>query len=67
MGDSCLFIVRDDRLWLSFPLEDAAQFDNNPALVCSNPANAGGLWGGVRRHSGECAPGDRLFLASDAQ
>ncbi len=66
VGDSCLFVVRDDLLWLSFPLEDAAEFDNAPALVCSNPANAAGLWEGVRLHSGECAPGDRLILASDA-
>ena len=66
VGDSCLFVVRNDRLLLSFPLEDAAQFDNNPALVCSNPANAGELWEGVRRRSGECAAGDLFILASDA-
>lgn len=66
VGDSCLFVVRDDRLWLSFPLEDAAQFDNNPALACSNPANAAGLWEDLRRSCGECAPGDLLILATDA-
>ena len=66
VGDCCLFVVRDDQLCLSFPLEDAAQFDNNPALVCSNPANSAELWEEVRLQSGECAPGDRLILASDA-
>ena len=66
VGDSCLFIVRDGRLFLSFPLEDAAQFDNNPDLVCSNPDNVGELWAGVRRQSGECAAGDLFILASDA-
>jgi hypothetical protein len=66
VGDSCLFVVRNDRLLLSFPLEDAGQFDNNPALVCSNPANSQGLWEGVRLQSGECSPGDRFILASDA-
>ena len=66
VGDSCLFVVRDDRLLLSFPLEDAGEFDNNPALVCSNPANSQGLREDVRRQSGECAPGDRFILASDA-
>ncbi len=66
VGDSCLFVVRDDCLWLSFPLKDAAEFDNNPALICSIPANAAGLWEGVRRCSGECAPGDLLILATDA-
>ena len=66
VGDSCLFVVRNDRLLLSFPLEDAVQFDNNPALVCSNPANSQGLWEEVRTQTGECVPGDRLILASDA-
>ncbi|MCY4436320.1 MAG: hypothetical protein OXE05_03185 [Chloroflexi bacterium] len=66
VGDSCLFIVRGGRLQLSFPLEDAAQFDNAPDLVCSNPANAGELWECVRRGSGQCAAGDLFILASDA-
>ncbi len=66
VGDSCLFVVREDRLWQSFPLEDAAQFDNLPALVCSNPSNAEGLWEGVRQHRGECEPGDLFILATDA-
>ncbi|MCY4528539.1 MAG: hypothetical protein OXD46_05860 [Chloroflexi bacterium] len=66
VGDSCLFVIRDDRLWLSFPLEDAAQFDNNPALVCSNPDNAGDLWENVSRSEGECLAGDLFILASDA-
>ena len=59
-------MVRDDRLSLSFPLEDAAQFDNSPALVCSNPDNVGQLWENVRRSDGECVVGDSLMLASDA-
>ncbi len=66
VGDSCLFIIRDDRLWLSFPLEDAAQFDNTPALLCSNPDNAGNMWEGMHQHSGECTAGDLLILATDA-
>ena len=66
VGDSCLFVVRDDRLWLSFPLEDAAQFDNNPTLVCSNPDNVGELWENVHQSDGECVAGDSFILASDA-
>ena len=66
VGDSCLFVVRADCLWLSFPLEDTAQFDNYPALVCSNPDNTGDLWEGVQRRSGECMAGDLFVLASDA-
>ena len=68
VGDSCLFLVRDGRLAVSFPLEDAAAFGNTPALVCSNPdnADAGDLWEGVRQLGGECEAGDRFILASDA-
>ena len=66
VGDSCLFLVRDDRLRLSFPLEDAAQFDNSPDLVCSNPDNTGELWQKVRRTEGECVVGDLFLLVSDA-
>ena len=66
VGDSCLFLVQDDRLWLSFPLEDAAQFDNNPTLVCSNSDNAGELWEDVHRSDGDCVAGDLFILASDA-
>ena len=66
VGDSCLFVVRDDRLWLSFPLEDAAQFDNNPTLVCSNPDNAGEVGDSVHWSDGDCVAGDLFILASDA-
>ena len=66
VGDSCLFVVRDGRLTLSFPLEDAAEFDNSPSLVCSNPDNAGELWESVRRCGGDCTTGDYFILASDA-
>ena len=66
VGDSCLFVVRDDRLWLSFPLEYAAQFDNSPNLVCSNPDNAADLCENVHRSDGECVAGDTFILASDA-
>ena len=66
VGDCCLFVVRDDRLEVSFPLEDHAEFDNNPALVCSNPASSEGLWEDVRLDSGECSAGDLLIVATDA-
>ena len=66
VGDSCLFVVRDDSLLLSFPLEDAAQFDNSPALVCSNPDRVREPWEDVHRTGGESVTGDSFILASDA-
>ena len=66
LGDCCLFVVRQDAMLMSFPLEDAGQFNNTPVLICSNPVNNRGLGEGVRRSRGECAPGDLFILASDA-
>ena len=66
VGDCCLFVVRDDALAVSFPLEDSGQFNNTPSLVCSNPANNGGLWSRVHQLQGEFRPGDLILLASDA-
>ena len=66
VGDSCLFVVREDDLLLSFPLEDPAQFNNTPALICSNPANNRRLGEQVRQSQGEWAPGDLFIMASDA-
>lgn len=66
VGDSCLFVVRDGELAVSFPLEDAAEFDNTPALICSDAASAAPTWDGVSRRDGECRAGDLFILASDA-
>lgn len=66
VGDSCLFMVRRDELFLSFPLDDAAQFGNTPALLCSNPTNNGVFPEGVQLAKGTCELGDVIMLASDA-
>ena len=66
VGDSCLFIVREDDLLLSFPLEDPAAFNNTPALISANPANNRGLGEQVRWRRGESAEGDLFIMASDA-
>ena len=66
VGDCCLFVVRDDELHLSFPIENHLEFDNNPALICSNPDSVDGLWEEVKQDSGECSVGDLLILATDA-
>lgn len=66
VGDSCLFLIRQDQLLLSFPLDNSAQFDNTPALLCSNAANNGRLGDMVERAEGNCQPGDLILLASDA-
>ena len=66
VGDCCLFVVRDETLIVSFPLENSGQFNTTPPLVCSNPANNGDVWAQARQLGGECLPGDLMILASDA-
>ena len=66
VGDCCLFVVRDDALEVAFPLDESGQFNNTPALICSNPDNNAGLWELVCQLSGEFRPGDVVILASDA-
>lgn len=66
VGDSCLFVVREDSLALAWPAIGSAQFDNAPPLICSNPDNNQQLWPQVRFAAGEGAPGDQFILASDA-
>jgi hypothetical protein len=62
-GDACLFVVRDDVLINAFPVESGADFNNSPLLVSTRedaPLDGFGL------RSGVAAPGDRMYLASDA-
>ena len=66
VGDCCLFVVRDGDLQLAFPMDSSSQFNNTPSLICSNPANNGGLWGRVGRLQGEFRRGDVVILSSDA-
>ena len=66
VGDSCLFLIRDDRLALSFPMAGAAEFGNTPPLVGSVVAANSGLPRQLPKVSGQCAPGDIFLLATDA-
>jgi hypothetical protein len=66
VGDSCFFQIREDKLVYSFPLGKAADFNSRPVLLCSNPANNGGVWPEVRYEQGDCKPDDLFILATDA-
>jgi hypothetical protein len=61
VGDCCLFRVRSGGLISSFPLEQAADFGNRPALIGSS----GGDPDWLRCH-GRWRPGDHFLLATDA-
>jgi hypothetical protein len=62
VGDSCLVHVRQGQPLRAFPLGSSADFGNEPRLI--------GSWTGpmptAEYASGSLAPGDRLFLMTDA-
>lgn len=62
-GDACLFIVQDDFLRLSFPIESSKDFSNAPRLLRTN------FIPGQDRYlvqSGSSSCGDKCYLMSDA-
>jgi len=66
VGDSCVFLVRDDRLRVSFPLSSSAQFGNRPVLVSSIRAANARLGEHIRRVDGDCRAADTFYLMTDA-
>jgi hypothetical protein len=66
VGDSCLVQVRAGQLLQSFPLHSAAEFSNSPWLVRSHPEALARLQGQELLAEGDCQPGDRLWLMTDA-
>ncbi|MFE3369696.1 hypothetical protein ACFXOK_08855 [Streptomyces sp. NPDC059173] len=66
LGDSCLFHLRDDRLLKAFPVAAADDFGTVPDLFGSRNHDAALLTERTRFLEGDCLPGDRLFLATDA-
>jgi hypothetical protein len=62
-GDSCLFIVQDDRLRLSFPLDDPTSFGNTPPLI---PTLARPVADLLRITPGSACAEDKIYLVTDA-
>lgn len=63
VGDSCLFLVRDNRLRMSFPAVASRDFGRAPALLRTLNRNAGMA---PLTAAGRCRPGDTFILATDA-
>jgi hypothetical protein len=63
VGDSCLFLLRNDRLRHAFPVRRAADFDDRPALLGSRPS---AVRCQRRRARGTWRRGDVLLLMTDA-
>lgn len=69
VGDCTLFQIRNDALFLSFPLTHIDDFNNTPQLIASNTvyqAHFEKSEGYYQRHQGTIEENDVLMLASDA-
>lgn len=66
VGDCCVLHIRADAVVASFPLDNAADFDNRPRLLSSNPERNQELDDAVRVAGGCWLPEDRFLLMSDA-
>jgi hypothetical protein len=62
VGDSCLFLVRRDRLACAFPIDEAAAFGTRPQLIGSHGEGRMPVAGA----HGDLADGDSLFMMTDA-
>jgi hypothetical protein len=66
LGDSCLFQVRDESLYASFPISDAAAFSYQPPLLASRGAEDDALRRHINLKAHDWERGDSFYLATDA-
>jgi hypothetical protein len=66
LGDSCLFQVRDESLYASFPMSDASAFSYQPSLLASRGAGDDALRRNISLKASDWERGDSFYLATDA-
>jgi len=66
IGDSCLFLVRDGALTLSWPLETSAEFGFAPMLIGSDAAPDSHLGVDLQEATRAWRVGDKMYLMTDA-
>jgi hypothetical protein len=66
VGDSCLVHVRSDEILKTFPLSRAAEFNNNPFLLGSNPDSNKEIEPHIQTVSGRWEREDKFYLMTDA-
>ena len=66
IGDSCLFQVRENQLYLAVPVENSTEFGNSPNLLSSIPSHNQAIMEKVRFFDGNWQAGDHLFILTDA-
>jgi hypothetical protein len=66
VGDSCLFQIRNGRMIAAWPFSTSEAFDNHPFLLSTTAAGDRALVQHAVCMRGDCAPGDMLYLLTDA-
>lgn len=66
LGDSCLFQVRNESLYASFPMDDAASFSYQPPLLASRGTDVETLRRHIKTTTNDWERGDSFYLATDA-
>jgi hypothetical protein len=66
VGDCCLFIARNQSIYLSLPLQNLADFSQSPVLVPSKKERLDSIRGKIQTARGSLKRGDQIILASDA-
>lgn len=66
VGDTCLFVVSEGALNVSFPLESSQDFDRSPHLISSLSGRPGEAETMPRWNTGMCQPHNTLYLLTDA-
>ena len=66
VGDSCLFQVRNELLYASFPLTEASAFTYQPPLLPSRGIEDAVLRRNVSRKAGDWERGDSFYIVTDA-
>lgn len=66
IGDCCVAQVRGNIVLASFPLETAADFNNRPCLLSSDPSITAVIEDRIRTFEGTWVTDDTFFLMTDA-
>jgi hypothetical protein len=66
LGDSCIFQVRDELLYASFPISEASSFSYQPPLLGSRGIEDAPLRRHVRLMTCDWESGDSFYLMTDA-
>jgi hypothetical protein len=66
VGDCCLFIARNQSIYLSLPLQNLSDFSQSPVLIPSKKERLDSIKGKIQTARGSLKRGDQIILASDA-